>query len=155
MKNCMLVLLIAVISIIPSLSTAAGIKVGVINSMTGPEAPIGENLTNGIKLAQEDLKKKGIAVDLVWEDDTGKPQIAMSAMEKLATRDRVGMRQCSRQAGGKIQDSPTCPRCGQRRNNQTRLQVGLPDKCSRGCLRVGPHRCSNDSRQAEIHCFYI
>ena len=89
MKNCMLVLLIAVISIIPSLSTAAGIKVGVINSMTGPEAPIGENLTNGIKLAQEDLKKKGIAVDLVWEDDTGKPQIAMSAMEKLATRDRV------------------------------------------------------------------
>ncbi len=89
MKNCMLVLLIAVTAFMPSLSTAAGIKIGVINSMTGPEAPIGENLTNGIKLAQEDLKKKGIAVDLVWEDDTGKPQIAMSAMEKLATRDRV------------------------------------------------------------------
>jgi branched-chain amino acid transport system substrate-binding protein len=57
--------------------------------MTGPEAPIGENITNGIKLAQEDLKKKGITVDLVWEDDTGKPQISMSAMEKLATRDNV------------------------------------------------------------------
>jgi branched-chain amino acid transport system substrate-binding protein len=52
------------------------VKIGVINSMTGPEAPIGENLSNGIKLAQEDLKKKGIAVDLKWEDDTGKPQIA-------------------------------------------------------------------------------
>jgi branched-chain amino acid transport system substrate-binding protein len=57
--------------------------------MTGPEAPIGENLTNGIKLAQEDLKKKGVSVELVWEDDTGKPPIAMSAMEKLATRDQV------------------------------------------------------------------
>ncbi|ANA40075.1 MULTISPECIES: ABC transporter substrate-binding protein [Geobacter] len=74
---------------IPGLAMAANVKIGVINSMTGPEAPIGENLTNGIKLAQEDLKKKGINADLVWEDDTGKPQIAMSAMEKLATRDGV------------------------------------------------------------------
>ena len=74
---------------LPGLAAAANVKIGVINSMTGPEAPIGENLTNGIKLAQEDLKKKGINVDLVWEDDTGKPQIAMSAFEKLATRDNV------------------------------------------------------------------
>jgi branched-chain amino acid transport system substrate-binding protein len=68
---------------------AATVKLGVINSMTGPEAPIGENLTNGIKLAQEDLKKKGIDTQIVWEDDTGKPQIGLSAMEKLATRDNV------------------------------------------------------------------
>ena len=68
---------------------AATVKLGVINSMTGPEAPIGENLTNGIKLALEDLKKKGIDVQLVWEDDTGKPQIGLSALEKLATRDNV------------------------------------------------------------------
>ena len=64
-------------------------KIGVINSMSGPEAPIGENITNGIKLAEEDLKKKGLALQLVWEDDTGKPQISLSAMEKLATRDNV------------------------------------------------------------------
>lgn len=64
-------------------------KIGVINSMSGPEAPIGENITNGIKLAEEDLKKKGFNFHLVWEDDTGKPQISMSAMEKLATRDNV------------------------------------------------------------------
>jgi branched-chain amino acid transport system substrate-binding protein len=64
-------------------------KIGVINSMSGPEAPIGENITNGIKLAEEDLKKKGLQLQLVWEDDTGKPQISMSAMEKLATRDNV------------------------------------------------------------------
>jgi branched-chain amino acid transport system substrate-binding protein len=68
---------------------AAPVKLGVINSMTGPEAPIGENLTNGIKLALEDLKKKGVEVQVVWEDDTGKPQIGLSALEKLATRDDV------------------------------------------------------------------
>ncbi|WLT33109.1 ABC transporter substrate-binding protein [Geothrix sp. PMB-07] len=64
-------------------------KIGVINTMSGAEAPIGENITNGIKLAEEDLKKKGYNLHLVWEDDTGKPQISMSAMEKLATRDNV------------------------------------------------------------------
>jgi branched-chain amino acid transport system substrate-binding protein len=68
---------------------AATVKIGVINSMTGPEAPIGENLTNGIKLAQQDLKKRGIDVEIVWEDDTGKPQVGLSAVEKLATRDDV------------------------------------------------------------------
>jgi branched-chain amino acid transport system substrate-binding protein len=75
--------------VLPGLATAAPLKIGVINSMTGPEAPIGENLTNGIKLAEEDLKKQGIDLQLVWEDDTGKPQISMSAIEKLATRDGV------------------------------------------------------------------
>jgi len=73
----------------PGLAAAQSLKIGVINSVTGPEAPIGENLTNGIKLAEEDLAKSGTKVELVWEDDTGKPQIAMSAMEKLATRDGV------------------------------------------------------------------
>ncbi len=74
---------------LPGLGAAAPVKVGVINSMTGPQAPIGENLTNGIKLAEEDLKAKGVDVELVWEDDTGKPQVGLSAMEKLATRDKV------------------------------------------------------------------
>jgi len=70
-------------------AAAAPVKIGVINSLTGPEAPIGEDLSNGIKLAIEDLKKKNIEVQAVWEDDTGKPQIGISAMEKLATRDNV------------------------------------------------------------------
>jgi branched-chain amino acid transport system substrate-binding protein len=75
--------------LLPAVALAAPVKLGVINSMTGPQAPIGENLTNGIKLAEEDLKAKGYDVQLVWEDDTGKPQVGLSAMEKLATRDEV------------------------------------------------------------------
>ncbi len=79
----------AAAALIGASATAAPIKIGVINSITGPEAPIGEDLTNGIKLAIEDLKKKNIDVQVVWEDDTGKPQVGISAMEKLATRDNV------------------------------------------------------------------
>ena len=76
---------------IPGVSQAAKVKLGFINSITGPEAPIGENLTNGVTLAVEDLKKKGIDVELLKEDDTGKPQISMSAMEKLAGQGVAGV----------------------------------------------------------------
>src|SRR5712692_1112201 len=84
------VFLAAISLFVPSLAQAATkVKIGFINSITGPEAPIGENLSNGVTLALEDLKKKGIAVDLVKEDDTGKPEKSMAAFEKLATRDNV------------------------------------------------------------------
>jgi len=76
---------------LPGLASAANVKIGFINSITGPEAPIGENLTNGVTLALEDLKKKGISVELLKEDDTGKPQISMSAMEKLAGQGVAGV----------------------------------------------------------------
>jgi branched-chain amino acid transport system substrate-binding protein len=73
---------------LPSL-TPAQVKVGFINTITGAEAPIGENLTNGVDLAVEDLKKKGVQVQVIRQDDTGKAQVAMSAMEQLATGDEV------------------------------------------------------------------
>jgi branched-chain amino acid transport system substrate-binding protein len=78
--------------IIASLALAAPAKkvtIGFVNSITGPEAPIGENLSNGVTLALEDLKKEGIDVDLIKEDDTGKPEKSMAAFEKFATRDNV------------------------------------------------------------------
>ena len=82
--------LVAVLSLVlPTAASAAKVKIGFVNSMTGPEAPIGENLTNAVTLAAEDLKKKGIDVELIKEDDTGKPEKSMAAFEKLATRDGV------------------------------------------------------------------
>jgi len=70
-------------------SPSGAVKIGIVNSMTGPEAPIGEQLTNGIKLAEADLAAKGIQVRLVWEDDGGRPATSMGAVEKLVTRDAV------------------------------------------------------------------
>jgi branched-chain amino acid transport system substrate-binding protein len=79
----------ALMLVVPAVALAGTLKLGFINSITGPEAPIGENLTNGVTLAVEDLKKKGIDVDLIKEDDTGKPDKSLAAFEKLATRDNV------------------------------------------------------------------
>jgi branched-chain amino acid transport system substrate-binding protein len=81
--------LAAGLSLLPFATPAAPVKLGFINSMTGPEAPIGENLTNGADLAVEDLKKKGIEVELLKQDDGGKQQNAMSAVEQLATGEGV------------------------------------------------------------------
>ena len=82
------VLTLAVCLALP-LFAGTKVKIGFVNSLTGPEAPIGENITNGVSLAVEDLKKRGIDVDLVKEDDTGKPEKSMAAFEKMATRDEV------------------------------------------------------------------
>ncbi len=73
----------------PAASLAAPVKIGFVNSVTGPEAPIGEALTNGVDLAMDDLKAKGITFQLIRQDDTGKPQVGMSALEQLATGDEV------------------------------------------------------------------
>ena len=81
---------LAAATLFATAASAAPVKIGIINSLTGPEAPIGEDLSNGYKLAIEDLKKqKNVEVMAIWEDDTGKPQVGISAMEKLATRDNV------------------------------------------------------------------
>ena len=83
-------LALAAATLLATAAAAAPVKIGIINSLTGPEAPIGEDLSNGYKLAIEDLKKqKNVEVQAIWEDDTGKPQVGISAMEKLATRDNV------------------------------------------------------------------
>jgi branched-chain amino acid transport system substrate-binding protein len=85
-----LIIVAALALLVPSsLFAGTAVKIGFVNSMTGPEAPIGENLTNGVTLALEDLKKKGIDVQLVKEDDTGKPEKSMAAFEKMAMRDEV------------------------------------------------------------------
>jgi branched-chain amino acid transport system substrate-binding protein len=83
-----LVLALAAVLTLPGAALAQA-KIGFVNSVTGPEAPIGEAITNGVNLALEDLAKKGVKVDVVRQDDTGKPTVAMSAMEQLATGDEV------------------------------------------------------------------
>ena len=76
---------------LPGASRAAPIKVGFINSITGPQAPIGETMTNGLDMALEDLKKKGLDIEVIRQDDTGKPDKAISAIEQLATGDEVAV----------------------------------------------------------------
>jgi branched-chain amino acid transport system substrate-binding protein len=68
---------------------AEPVTIGVVNSMSGPETAIGENLTNGILLALEDLAAAGHEVEVAWNDDTGNPQTGLAALERLAARREI------------------------------------------------------------------
>ncbi|NTW52445.1 MAG: ABC transporter substrate-binding protein [Chlorobiaceae bacterium] len=90
MKKTLLSIAATLILFFPlSANAAKTVKIGFINSITGKEAQIGENLTNGAAMAVEDMTAKGYSVTVVKEDDGGDPKNALAAYEKLVTRDGV------------------------------------------------------------------
>jgi branched-chain amino acid transport system substrate-binding protein len=90
MKSKLLSLIAVLMLIMPFIANAAGpVKIGFINSITGKEAQIGENLTNGASMAVDEMTAKGYKVTVVREDDGGEPRNALAAYEKLVTRDGV------------------------------------------------------------------
>lgn len=65
-------------------------KIGVISYLTGPGAGYGEAITNGFKLANEEIKEKGeVNLNLVIEDSAGAQDQALSAAQKLMNSENV------------------------------------------------------------------
>lgn len=66
-------------------------KVGANLSLTGPVAFWGQSILDGLKMAAEDYAKQhpDRPVRLVFEDNQGDPKVAVSAMRKLTSVDRV------------------------------------------------------------------
>ncbi|GLI32938.1 ABC transporter substrate-binding protein [Desulforhabdus amnigena] len=71
------------------------IKVGIILPLTGGQAAFGEIEKNSFELALEEINAaggiNGKKLELLFEDDTGKPEVARSAAEKLINKDKVVM----------------------------------------------------------------
>lgn len=71
------------------------IKIGIINSLTGSGAPYCEGIQNSLQLAADDINKtggiKGRKLVLIYEDDQTKPDLAVSAFQKLVNVDKVQM----------------------------------------------------------------
>jgi branched-chain amino acid transport system substrate-binding protein len=72
---------------------AENIKVGVMLPLTGSQAKFGEIEKRSMEMAVEEINAKGGVngkqIELVFEDDTGKPDVGRSAVEKLISRDKV------------------------------------------------------------------
>jgi len=65
-------------------------KIGVISIITGQGAAYGEAITNGIKLARDEVNAKGeVLVDLKVEDSSGKQEQALAAAQKLINSEKV------------------------------------------------------------------
>lgn len=69
---------------------AGPVKVGVVSYLTGAGAGYGEAITNGIKLAHEEIEEaKEVDIDLIIEDSAGEQEEALSAAQKLMNSDKV------------------------------------------------------------------
>jgi branched-chain amino acid transport system substrate-binding protein len=69
------------------------IKVGVYGDMTGATSSFGQSTKNGIELAVEEINKgggiNGKQIQLVIEDDQGRPEQAKTVVSKLINQDKV------------------------------------------------------------------
>jgi branched-subunit amino acid ABC-type transport system permease component/ABC-type branched-subunit amino acid transport system substrate-binding protein len=68
------------------------IRVGVITSLTGPEARFGQAQKYGYEMALDEINVSGVLgrpVELIYQDDTSKPEVASLTVEKLSDRDDI------------------------------------------------------------------
>jgi branched-chain amino acid transport system substrate-binding protein len=85
--------MIAAMALSGAATFAQTVKVGVINTYTGPLAAAGDQMQRGIdlymKLHQKDLPA-GVSIELIKRDDTGpNPEVAKRLAQELITRDKV------------------------------------------------------------------
>jgi branched-chain amino acid transport system substrate-binding protein len=74
-------------------STGDTIKVGVYGDLTGQTSSFGQSTKNGIELAVEEINNaggvNGKKIQLIVEDDQGRPEQAKTVVSKLINQDKV------------------------------------------------------------------
>lgn len=67
------------------------LKIGVISTLSGPPAVLGQQLRNGFQLAVKELGGKlgGREVEVIVQDDELKPDVAVNKVKALVDRDKV------------------------------------------------------------------
>lgn len=73
-------------------NNSKSIVVGAVFPMTGTSATFGQESVNGMKLALEEINKKGVKgskIKLIIEDDKGEPVESANAVRKLINVDKV------------------------------------------------------------------
>jgi branched-chain amino acid transport system substrate-binding protein len=90
------VVVAAILSLVAAASAgyaAETVKVGVLLPLTGSQAKFGEIEKRSFEMAVEEINAKGGVngkkIELLFEDDTGKPDVGRSAVEKLISREKV------------------------------------------------------------------
>jgi branched-chain amino acid transport system substrate-binding protein len=74
-------------------AAADTVKVGIVLPLTGEQAKFGEIEKRSFEMAAEEINAKGgvkgMKLELLFEDDTGKPDVGRSAVEKLISQQKV------------------------------------------------------------------
>ena len=80
---------------VKNVSAEDTVKVGIVLPLTGDYAKFGEIEKNSFELALDEINASGgingKQLELVMEDDTGRPDVGRSVVEKLISKDKVVM----------------------------------------------------------------
>src|SRR3954470_8472270 len=91
MRKTLLVSADALAFSVGAASAQKPIKIGFVSTFSGPTAVIGNDMRNSFELALDHLGRKigGQPVEVVYEDDTLKPEVGKQKTEKLIENDKV------------------------------------------------------------------
>ena len=75
----------------PVMAQKKTVKIGFISTFSGPTAVIGQDMRNSFELALDHMGRKmgGLPVEVIYEDDTQKPDVGKQKTEKLIESDKV------------------------------------------------------------------
>ena len=80
-----------VFAAVPALAQQKTVKIGFISTFSGPVAAMGNDMRNSFELALDHMGRKmgGLPVEVIYEDDTFKPEVGKQKTEKLIESDKV------------------------------------------------------------------
>jgi branched-chain amino acid transport system substrate-binding protein len=75
----------------PAMAQNKTVKIGFVSTFSGPVASIGNDMRNAFELALDHMGRKmgGLPVEVIYEDDTLKPEVGKQKSEKLVESDKV------------------------------------------------------------------
>jgi branched-chain amino acid transport system substrate-binding protein len=75
----------------PAAAQQKSVKIGFVSTFSGPAAAIGNDMRNAFELALDHMDRKmgGLPVEMIYEDDTIKPEVGKQKTEKLIESDKV------------------------------------------------------------------
>src|SRR6202041_2322055 len=75
----------------PAWAQQKTVKIGFLSTFSGPTAAIGNDMRNAFELALDHLDHKigGLPVEVIYEDDTQKPDIGVQKTQELIESDHV------------------------------------------------------------------
>jgi branched-chain amino acid transport system substrate-binding protein len=75
----------------PAMAQQKAVKIGFISTFSGPTAVIGNDMRNSFELGLDHLGRKigGLPVEVIYEDDTQKPDVGLQKTQKLIESDHV------------------------------------------------------------------
>ena len=98
MKRTTMAVIVSLALVLPALLCSGvfanePIKVGIVLPLTGAQAKFGEIEKRSFEMAAEEINERGgingRKIVLIFEDDTGRPDVGRAAVEKLISRDKV------------------------------------------------------------------